>query len=60
MCPQNEDVWLEAARLHPIEKSKAILARGVANNPTSVKLWMQASKLEHVHPRNLFENEFPS
>lgn len=46
MCPQNDDVWMEAARLHPPEKSKAIIARGVGNNPTSVKLWMQAAKLE--------------
>jgi pre-mRNA-processing factor 6 len=46
MCPSNEDVWLEAARLHGRESAKAILARGVAALPDSVKLWMQAAKLE--------------
>jgi pre-mRNA-processing factor 6 len=100
LCPSNEDVWLEAARLQvggqrpnqpsrggsmlqlilavccclsslsyctaasplapplshtpfalpPIvqtpENAKAILARGVAALPDSVKLWMQAARLE--------------
>lgn len=33
-CPQSEDVWLEAARLHPNDVAKAILANGVKNLPT--------------------------
>ncbi|PRW56239.1 STABILIZED1 [Chlorella sorokiniana] len=46
MCPNNEDVWLEAARLQTPENAKALLARGVAALPDSVKLWMQAARLE--------------
>jgi pre-mRNA-processing factor 6 len=46
LCPGNEDVWLEAARLQTAENAKAILARGVAALPDSVKLWMQAARLE--------------
>ena len=42
MCPASEDVWLEAARLQSPENAKAVLARGVAAIPDSVKLWMQA------------------
>lgn len=40
-CPHSEDVWLEAARLQTPENAKAVLARGVAAIPTSVKIWMQ-------------------
>ncbi|KAI3436782.1 hypothetical protein D9Q98_006193 [Chlorella vulgaris] len=46
LCPTNDDVWLEAARLQTPENAKAILARGVAALPDSVKLWMQAARLE--------------
>ena len=45
-CPQNEDVWLEACRLATPKNAKAVLAQGVKAIPNSVKLWMQASKLE--------------
>ena len=41
LCPTSEDVWLEAARFQTPENAKALLARGVAANPTSIKLWMQ-------------------
>ena len=41
LCPTSEDVWLEAARFQTQDNAKALLARGVAANPTSVKLWMQ-------------------
>jgi hypothetical protein len=37
-CPTNEDVWLEASRLQPPDLAKAVLARGVAHIPDSVKL----------------------
>jgi hypothetical protein len=40
-------VWLEAARLQTPDNAKALLARGVAANPTSVKLWIQA-RLPHI------------
>jgi hypothetical protein len=41
LCPGAEDVWLEAARLQTPDHAKALLARGVAANPTSIKLWLQ-------------------
>lgn len=44
--PESEDVWLEAARLHPIENAKTILANAVRHLPTSVKIWLQAADLE--------------
>jgi len=45
-CPMNEDVWLEACRLATPNNAKAVLAQGVKVIPNSVKLWMQAAKLE--------------
>ena len=45
-CPDSEDVWLEAARLHTPENAKVILANAVRHLPTSVKLWLQAAELE--------------
>ena len=39
-------MWLEFGRLSTPENAKAILARGVAAIPTSVKLWLQAARLE--------------
>jgi pre-mRNA-processing factor 6 len=46
-CPQNEDVWLEAARLQTPENARSMLARGVQQLPNSIKLWMQAARVEH-------------
>jgi len=46
MCPTNEDVWLEAARLHTPKQAKAILAKAVKHIPTSVKIWLRACDLE--------------
>ena len=48
ICPDNEDVWLEAARLHPIEVGKSILATAVRRIPTSVKIFLKAADLEHT------------
>eukprot|EP00963_Diacronema_lutheri_P007363 scaffold649_cov347-Pavlova_lutheri.AAC.2 len=45
-CPQNEDVWLEAARLSQPADAALILARGVTTIPRSVHLWMRAASLE--------------
>lgn len=45
-CPNSEDMWLEAARLHPPAIANSILARAVRQIPKSVKLWMKASALE--------------
>ena len=52
LCPGSEDVWLEAARLQTPDHAKALLARGVAANPTSIKLWMQA-RTARAHPLHL-------
>ena len=51
LCPASEDVWLEAARLQTPDHAKALLARGVAANPTSIKLWLQARASTHRPPR---------
>lgn len=45
-CPDSEDVWLEAARLHPPEVGKSILATAVRRIPTSVKIFIAAADLE--------------
>lgn len=47
-CPDSEDVWLEAARLHTPDNAKIILANAVKHLPTSVKIWLQAAELEQA------------
>lgn len=49
-CPNQEDVWLEAARLHPETQAKTVLANAVKHVPKSVKIWLHATALE-VEPR---------
>jgi pre-mRNA-processing factor 6 len=46
-CSNQPDVWLEAARLHPIDQSKRILATAVRKLPNAVSLFLHAAKLEH-------------
>jgi len=46
ICPDNEDVWLEAARLHPQDQAKTILAAAARRMPTSVKVYLRAADLE--------------
>eukprot|EP01083_Nonionella_stella_P289971 986707_1 len=46
VCQNSEDVWLEAARLHPPDQSRSILAKAVRHIPKSVKIWLYASRLE--------------
>jgi len=46
VCGESEDVWLEAARLHPVEVGKTILATAARRIPTSVKIFLRASDLE--------------
>ncbi|KAH9933150.1 PRP1 splicing factor, N-terminal-domain-containing protein [Epithele typhae] len=46
-CQKNEDVWLEAARLHNNDDAKVILANAVQHVGQSVRIWMAASDLEH-------------
>jgi pre-mRNA-processing factor 6 len=48
-CPANQDVWLEAARLHPPNVAKTILAAAARRIPHSVPLFLKASELE-THP----------
>ena len=31
VCPKNEDVWIEAARLQPSEMAKSIIAKAVCD-----------------------------
>lgn len=45
-CPKSEDVWIEAARLHPPENAKRILATAVQKLPNSVKIWLKAADME--------------
>ena len=45
-CPKSEDVWLEAARLQPLELAKGVVAEAVKSIPHSVKIWIKAASLE--------------
>ncbi|CAJ0932294.1 unnamed protein product, partial [Mesorhabditis belari] len=42
----NEDIWLEAVRLHPPDVGKSIVATAVGHMPNSVRIWMKAADLE--------------
>lgn len=47
MCAGSEDVWLEAARLQPLDIGKCVIAQGVRKLATSsVRLWIKAAELE--------------
>ncbi|KAJ4455018.1 putative Pre-mRNA-processing factor 6 [Paratrimastix pyriformis] len=45
-CPENEDVWIEHARLQTPENARIVLADAVKNLPTSLKIWLAAANLE--------------
>jgi pre-mRNA-processing factor 6 len=45
-CPQSEDIWLEAARLHPPDEAKNILAHAANAIPNSIAIWTTAAKFE--------------
>ena len=45
-CPTSEDVWLEAARLQPLELAKGVIADAVKKIPASVRIWIKAASLE--------------
>lgn len=45
-CPRQEDVWVEATRLHQRQVGRRILAQAVKTVPKSEKVWLQASTLE--------------
>ena len=42
----NEDLWLEAARLHPPQKGEIILTKGISHIPKSEKLWLALVKFQ--------------
>lgn len=46
-CPENESVWLEAARLQNPENAKAILASALRHVTHSVSIWLRAADLEN-------------
>lgn len=48
MCPKNEDVWLESIRLNDNHNAKIIAAKAIENNDRSVRLWVEAMKLENI------------
>ncbi|OTA70640.1 TPR-like protein [Hypoxylon sp. EC38] len=45
-CPKNEDVWLESIRLNEGRNAKVIAAQAIQKNNRSVRLWVEAMKLE--------------
>lgn len=48
-CEMNllsEDLWLEAARLQPIDTAKAVIAQAARHIPHSVRIWIKAADLE--------------
>ncbi|GAB7347634.1 hypothetical protein MBLNU459_g4504t1 [Dothideomycetes sp. NU459] len=47
-CPKSEDVWLEAIRLNDNHNAKIIAANAIKNNNRSVRLWIEAMKLEQL------------
>jgi pre-mRNA-processing factor 6 len=48
LCPKNEDVWLESIRLEDNNNAKVVAAKAIENNNRSVRLWIEAMKLESV------------
>ncbi|KAK0614223.1 PRP1 splicing factor, N-terminal-domain-containing protein [Immersiella caudata] len=53
-CPHSEDIWLESIhvnQLNSMANAKKIAADAVIKNPHSVKLWVEAMKLE-TDPRS--------
>jgi len=49
----SEDIWLEAARLHPPEQSKLILSKAISHITNSEKLWTAAAKRENEKERKI-------
>ncbi|CAK7563132.1 MAG: U4/U6 x U5 tri-snRNP complex subunit Prp1 [Sporothrix epigloea] len=45
-CPKSEDVWLENIRLNENRNAKIIAAEAIKANRRSVRLWVEAMKLE--------------
>ncbi|XP_070533546.1 pre-mRNA-processing factor 6-like [Ptychodera flava] len=47
ICPNSEDLWLEAARLQPGDTAKAVVAQAARQLPQSVRIWIRAADLEN-------------
>ncbi|RFU32318.1 hypothetical protein B7463_g4047, partial [Scytalidium lignicola] len=45
-CPKSEDAWLENIRLNDNHNAKIIAADAIKHNDRSVRLWIEAMKLE--------------
>ncbi|TGJ82228.1 hypothetical protein E0Z10_g6538 [Xylaria hypoxylon] len=45
-CPKSEDVWLENIRLNDQRNARIIAANAIKKNNRSVRLWVEAMKLE--------------
>ncbi|KAH8676735.1 putative Pre-mRNA-splicing factor prp1 [Tricladium varicosporioides] len=45
-CPKSEDAWLENIRLNDNHNAKIIAANAIQKNDRSVRLWVEAMKLE--------------
>ncbi|KAI9812607.1 MAG: hypothetical protein M1827_004596 [Pycnora praestabilis] len=46
-CPKSEDAWLENIRMNDNHNAKIIAANAIKNNDHSVRLWIEAMKLEN-------------
>ncbi|KAI3539505.1 PRP1 splicing factor [Colletotrichum abscissum] len=46
-CPKSEDVWLENIRLNDGKNAKIIAAEAIKKNDRSVRLWVEAMRLEN-------------
>ncbi|EMS12388.1 pre-mRNA-processing factor, putative [Entamoeba histolytica HM-3:IMSS] len=45
-CPNSDEIWLQAIRLHPIEVRSDICASAIAVLPKKPSLWLEAIELE--------------
>ena len=50
-CPKSEDIWLENIHINDNHNAKIIAGNALRVNPKSVKLWVEAMKLE-IDPRS--------
>ncbi|KAB5554558.1 putative pre-mRNA splicing factor prp1 [Coniochaeta sp. 2T2.1] len=51
LCPKSEDIWIENIRLNENRNAKIVAAEAIKANPRSVRLWVEAMKLE-TDPRS--------
>jgi pre-mRNA-processing factor 6 len=47
ICSNDEDVWMEAARLHPPQMAKTIYASAIQHIPSSIQIFTKAAQLEN-------------